>query len=142
MKEKEQVDSYANRHIKKQTTLDNEHAKRFFQTFYSGEEPKKDLLEVDTFNRNFRLYMKALSGKEILDTVDNRKILNKVIDKNNSLDVDLKEVNDFFTNIVDVTKGTMDIKGLEIVEGKPDPNLLKATGLKEFTGHTFSSEPV
>lgn len=86
--------------------------------------------------------MKALSGKEILDTVDNRKILNKVIDKNNSLDVDLKEVNDFFTNIVDVAKGTMDIKGLEIVEGKPDPNLLKATGLKEFTGHTFSSEPV
>ena len=53
---------------------------------------------------------------EIVDNVPNRKLISKIIDKNNSLDVDFAEINAFFSSLVNFENRKLQIENLETKE--------------------------
>lgn len=53
-------------------------------------------MDTEILVRNFRLYFKSITKRGIKDTIDNKKLLTRQIDKDNSYDFDLQEINDFF----------------------------------------------
>ncbi len=95
-RKQDEAQTYVLKQLEKLHPLTSIHAKKFYQTFYSGKEFKKNGLNVEELNRNFRLYFRTITGKHILDTVENKKLITRAIDYNNNLDIDLNEINEFF----------------------------------------------
>jgi hypothetical protein len=99
--------------MQKLITFTSLEAKTFYQTFYSGKDFKKKVsLEIEGLYKNFRYYFKIKTNQEILDISENKNKISKVLDKDNSLDVDLKEIDAFFITYLDWEKGTLKVDGI------------------------------
>ena len=63
---------------------------------------KNQRIDVEEFVRNFRLYFKSLTEIEITDKPFNISAIIKITDKENQLEVNLIEIQNFFDKYVDI----------------------------------------
>jgi hypothetical protein len=81
-------------------TIANQDARRFYLTYFSSEARRP--IEAAPMFSSFVNFLNNVLEMPVLENDDNRKEFISKIDKDLSLKVDLKELNDFFNAYISI----------------------------------------
>ncbi len=97
--------------------LTNEHAMRFYFTFFSGETKTKH--NPEQMFAYFRLYVKEYTTDHtvLADSNDNQKMFTQISDGDGNLSVDLQELNQLFSEKAMINGGKFESKHAFSMEG-------------------------